>query len=46
MDLLIAIKKCIVSVKAALICLVYAIIIAMARVNGDSSTNHIGMAEA
>jgi len=37
LDLLSAIKKSIVTVKAAFLCLAHALIIAMAKVNGDSN---------
>jgi len=43
LDVMSAIKKSIVVVKATFFCLAHALIIAMAGVNGDPKFNHIGM---
>jgi len=45
LDVMGSIKKGILTENATVNCLVYARIIAMARVNGDPKYNHMGMAE-
>jgi hypothetical protein len=43
LDVLNAIKRSTVTLKAALLCLAHALIIAVAKVNNTQSTHHVGM---